>query len=266
MKYIVCYSGGVSSALTAIEAVRKYGRDNVILLNHDISSHVEHEDIKRFKQEVADYLGISITYANAENFEEMTPLNVALKNKAFQVMQGQALCTSRLKTQPFYNYLENHCPDKENYTILYGFDSDEEQRIYRRSGVLRAMGYKTDYPLAYWDRTIENVEEIGIKRPITYKLFKHANCIGCLKAGRQHWYVVYCLRPDIFNEAKQAEKEIGYTIIKGISLTDLEPIFSEMKNIKNICPTEKMNPQTFWAKVKKALPQEEATLPCDCSF
>ena len=28
MKYIVCYSGGVSSALTAIEAVRKYGKNN----------------------------------------------------------------------------------------------------------------------------------------------------------------------------------------------------------------------------------------------
>ena len=61
---------GVSSALTAIEAVRKYGRDNIILLNHNISSHVEHGDIKRFKQEVADYLGIKITYADAENFEE----------------------------------------------------------------------------------------------------------------------------------------------------------------------------------------------------
>ena len=256
---------GVSSALTAIEAVRKYGRDNIILLNHNISSHVEHGDIKRFKQEVADYLGIKITYANAENFEDMTPLNVAIKNKAFQVMQGQALCTSRLKTQPFYNYLEENCKDKENYTILYGFDSDEEQRIYRRSGVLRAMGYKADYPLAYWERTIENVEEIGINKPSTYKLFKHANCIGCLKAGRQHWYAVYCLRPDIFDEAKQAEKEIGYTIIKGISMEKLETIFEEMKNIKGICPTEKLKSQTFWAKVKKALPEDDI-MPCDCSF
>ncbi|HHY22188.1 MAG TPA: hypothetical protein GX525_10020 [Bacilli bacterium] len=127
------------------------------------------------------------------------------------------------------------------------------------------MGYKTDYPLAYWERTIFNVEDIGIKRPVTYKLFKHANCIGCLKAGRQHWYAVYCLRPDIFNEAKQAEKEIGYTIIKGISMEELEVIFKEMKYVKNICPTEKLKPQTFWAKVKKALP-EDNIMPCDCSF
>ena len=52
MKYIVCYSGGHSSALVAIEAVRKYGKENVILLNHDISKEVEHEDIKRFKKRI----------------------------------------------------------------------------------------------------------------------------------------------------------------------------------------------------------------------
>ena len=54
-KAIVCFSGGHSSALAAIEAVRRYGKDKVILLNHDMSPKVEHEDIKRFKREVADY-------------------------------------------------------------------------------------------------------------------------------------------------------------------------------------------------------------------
>ena len=128
------------------------------------------------------------------------------------------------------------------------------------------MGYKTDYPLAYWDRTIENVEEIGINRPSTYKLFKHANCIGCLKAGRQHWYAVYCLRPDIFNEAKQAEKEIGYTIIKGISMEKVRKEFlKEMKERQKHLSNEKLKSQTFWAKVKKALPEDDI-MPCDCSF
>jgi PP-loop superfamily ATP-utilizing enzyme len=58
VKYVVCFSGGHSSALVAIETVRKYGKENVILLNHDISISVEDEDIKRFKNEVAQYLDI----------------------------------------------------------------------------------------------------------------------------------------------------------------------------------------------------------------
>ena len=54
-KHIVCYSGGHSSALVAIEVVRKYGKENVILLNHDINPRFENNDIKRFKKEVSDY-------------------------------------------------------------------------------------------------------------------------------------------------------------------------------------------------------------------
>lgn len=64
MKHIVCYSGGHSSALVAIEVTRAFGKDNVILLNHDINPNVENEDIKRFKKEISDYLEIPITYAN----------------------------------------------------------------------------------------------------------------------------------------------------------------------------------------------------------
>jgi len=64
MKHIICYSGGHSSALVAVEVVREFGKENCILLNHDISSNVEHEDIKRFKQEVSTYLKVPITFAN----------------------------------------------------------------------------------------------------------------------------------------------------------------------------------------------------------
>lgn len=68
-KKIVCFSGGHSSALAAIETARKYGTDGMVLLNHDISPHVEHEDIKRFKREVAGHIGIPITYANMPGWE-----------------------------------------------------------------------------------------------------------------------------------------------------------------------------------------------------
>lgn len=52
MKHIVCYSGGHSSAIVAIEVVRKFGKENVILVNHDINISVESPDIKRFKKKL----------------------------------------------------------------------------------------------------------------------------------------------------------------------------------------------------------------------
>jgi len=264
-KAIICFSGGHSSALVAIEAVRKYGKNNVILLNHDISSHVEHKDIKRFKREVANYLELPITYANAESFEEMTPLKVALMYKGFQFQPGNALCTKYLKTDPFYKYLEQ-IPKLTDFHILYGFDAEEINRIQRRTDIVRAMGYTAEFPLADWDRTLENTEDIGIKRPATYRVYKHANCIGCLKAGRQHWYCVYCLRPDIWQEAKAAERELGYSIIKDAYLEELEPKFYVMKHSKGICPNDKENGASFWARVEQTLPEQMNFLPCDCAF
>lgn len=263
-KNIVCYSGGHSSALVAVEAVRKYGKDNVVLLNHDISSKVEHADIKRFKQEVADYLGLPVTQANMEGFEELPPLKIARKLECFTNMQTQqALCTHRLKTEPFMNWLkDNYQPGDK---ILYGFDVNEEYRIQRRIGVMGINGYLTDYPLARWDRTIVNIEDAGIARPITYKIFKHANCIGCLKAGRQHWYIVYCLYPEIYEEAIEAENEIGYSIIKDIYLEELVPKYKAMQ-AAGICPSEKGNSAAFWAKVEKALGGQKSFLPCECAI
>ena len=76
-KHIICYSGGHSSALVAIEVVRKYGKENVVLLNHDINQSVENEDIKRFKREVAEYLGLPITFANHKDFETKDQFDIA---------------------------------------------------------------------------------------------------------------------------------------------------------------------------------------------
>lgn len=271
MKYIVCFSKGHSSALATIETVRKYGKENVILLNHDISSEVEHEDIKRFGNAISEYVGIPITYANMEDFEELTPLRVCKKIGTFNGGRaGQTLCTYNLKTKPFYDWLDKNYPAdmnnvREDIRICYGFDENEMHRVQRRVGVMATQGYRCEFPLLWQDRTIQATEEIGIDRPSTYRIFHHANCIGCLKAGKQHWYVVYCLRRDIFDEAVRTEEELGLSVINGTFLADLIPIFEEMKTQKNICPNDKDNPASFWAKVNNTLPEQQSFLPCDCA-
>ena len=263
---IACFSGGHSSALAAIETVRRYGKENTILLNHNISSHVEHEDIKRFKREVSEYCGLPITYANADDYEDMPPIEVCKTHKTiFAGRPGKAICTYHLKTAPFYNYLET-IPKSPDVHIVYGFDANETDRIYRRADVIKAMGYTPEFPLADWERTIDKTEDVGIRRPITYRIYKHANCIGCLKAGRQHWYCVYCLRHDIWAEAKAAEKEIGYSIIKGVYLEELEPKFKEMRDEKRICPNDRENSNSFWARVEATLSEQGTLFPCDCAF
>lgn len=114
------------------------------------------------------------------------------------------------------------------------------------------MGYRTAFPLAEWDRTIQSTREIGIEPPSSYAIWKHANCTGCLRAGQHHWYVVYCLRPDVFKKAKWAEQQIGYSILKAGFLKDLEPTFERMK-ASGIPAHEKISSATFWNQAKRVL-------------
>lgn len=303
MKHIICYSGGHSSGLVAIETVRRYGKENCILLNHDISLKVESEDIKRFKKEVADYLGMPITYKNYKDLPvELLPdqFEVVEIEKSFISPQTrQALCTSRLKTVPLSLYLES-CHKKGEAKLYYGFDANELLRVDRRMSIITDMGYYSDYPLALWgessytafqdfytnsgknwrsifltenvadtsgfERTIFSTEEIGITPPCTYSVFKHANCTGCLKAGQQHWYCVYVHHPDIFERAKLSEERIGHSIINGYYLKDLEVKFEKMKQA-GVEATEHLPHQTFWSRAKKYLKKLEADeKPCECSF
>lgn len=268
-KHIICFSGGHASALVAIEVVRKYGKDNVILLNHDINKTVEHEDIKRFKKEVAEYLGIEITFANHPEVELKDQFDVCIDEKSFVTKSKKALCTTRLKTDPFVKWLNENFPeekDKKYALIYYGFTRSENNRILRRSSAMALKGFKTVFPLAHWGRTIFSTEEINIKPPLTYNQFKHANCVGCLKAGQQHWYVVFCTRKDIWEKAKQTEEMLGYSIVNNFFLEELEPKFKLMEK-EGVPPTEQINYTTFWNEVKTKLninEDSEKEKPCEC--
>lgn len=256
--YIVCFSGGLSSALCAVETVRMYGKENCILLNHDISSKVEHESVKKFKEEVAKALGMDITYANAENFENRTPIKVALEKGAFGFQPGNQLCTYELKTKPFHEWLAKYFPARkgkvrDDVVVVYGFDAKETERIQRRTAIMQEMGYRTLYPLAERERTILDIREIGVEPPSVYDTFLHANCVGCLKAGIRSWYVCYCLRRDIFDEAVAAEQIIGHSILKKCFLKDLVPEFEQWRRAC-IEPTDRGSAHLFWKQVNSIVP------------
>ena len=270
-RHVVCFSGGHSSALVAIEVVRRYGRNGVVLLNHDIHARSEDADVKRFKRDVAAYLGLPITYANHPQWDSMDQFDVVRKARAFKVRNGAELCTSRLKTEPFMRWLAENAPPG-SATAYYGFDANEPHRIQRRAGIMAAHGYETAYPLATWPRTITSTREVGIDPPLTYGTFKHANCVGCLKAGWQHWFAVYATRPDVWQRAKDAEDDIGYTIHRDASLEEREAEFASMV-AAGVTPTEHVPAPTFWSEARKrvrSLPvlaeEGRAAIPCECVF
>jgi hypothetical protein len=265
-KHVVCFSGGESSAVVACVVASRYGASNTILLNHNISPRTEDRDIKRFKKDVAAYLGIPITYANMQGWHDKDQFDVVLEAGAFKSPKGDVLCTSRLKTEPFRAWLAAIFPNKD-CIVYYGFSKEERSRIQRRSGIMGSLGYKTDYPLALWPGCPSSITHFGIKPPATYGVFKHANCIGCLRAGVQHWYIVYVTRPDLWKKAKAAEDEIDYSILKEGFLSELECKFAAMK-AAGVPATEKVPAAKFWKAVEITLgnyfQQSTDALSCEC--
>ena len=265
-KHVICYSGGRSSSECALTVAKKYGAENVILLNHDINPNIEQACTKKLKRDVADYLGLEITYANHEKWDTATPISVCMDAKAWKVAQGgkigDVLCTNRLKTAPFENWLKENDPNGENIYV-YGFDKDEPTRVNRRSQIMGMNGYQTEFPMLWDESEIVKLEDIGIDAGSIYDTFNHSNCIGCLKAGWQHWYIVYCLYPHIWQDGKDGEDFIGYAIHKdkdgAVYLEDKEELFEKMK-LAGVVPTEKIKQQTFWAQARKLVREYDEEL------
>lgn len=269
MNHIVCFSGGESSARVAIEVVRKYGKENVFLINHECI--LEDADVSRFENKVADYLGLSITYVSFKNHDTKDQFDVVIEKGSFiNPNDRQALCTHVMKTEPFMKWLDANFPTTDNLfeakkecIIYYGFDSNEPDRILRRSTIMAAHGYKTAFPNAHWIKTISSTLEIGIEPPNSYTVYKHANCKGCIKAGWQHWYCIYVLEPTIWNKGKLAEDKIGFSIHKDFYLEEKEEMFQKMIKC-GIEPTEKVEANKWWAGVRKILKEYDNTI-CDVS-
>ncbi|MFA1575689.1 hypothetical protein [Vibrio cyclitrophicus] len=255
MKYVICYSGGISSAECALTCANKFGVENIILLNHNITGRVERGETKRFKQEVADYLGVEITYANAPDWEEKTPIQVIKDIGYFTNRAGTVLCTYELKTKPFYDWLAVNDPNRENIYV-YGFDIDEPTRISNRSQKLGVDGYKTLFPMLWDQGEIVRLVDVGIEPPSCYDRYKHSNCTGCLKAGFQHWYVVYNEDIEMFDEVAEFELDVNFSLRRqgGVRayLDDKRELFDKMI-LAGVKPTEHVSPQKFWADAKKAV-------------
>lgn len=259
-KYVVCYSGGRSSGECALSVAKKYGAENVILLNHNITGRVERKETKRYKQDVADYLGLEITYANHKNWEEKTPIQVVKDIGYFSNRKtGQVLCTYELKTLPFYNWLAENDPNCEN-VYIYGLDKDEPTRIANRSQKMGQQGYKTMFPMLWDDSEIVRLEDAGIKPPSCYDRFKHSNCTGCLKAGFQHWYIVYQEDRAMFDEVAEFELDVNYSLRrqkgKTAFLDDKRELFDKMISA-GVPATEHIPHQKYWPMAKRMVESHE---------
>lgn len=219
MKHIVMFSGGAASSVVAKMVAEQYPEDTILL---HTPTGAEHPDADRFREQVAQRIGLPITVEAAKKtLWEYVELwnhipNNSLRNK----------CTEQVKIAPQKRFLKRLEKSGEDFIQYIGFGFDEWRRMQKAMARNEAIGRKVAFPL--FDarltgndckRIIRNEWEICLPEP--YKYLSHNNCIPCYKGGRGHWYKVYKHYPEQFYRAAAAERRAANTVFYGVTLDEL---------------------------------------------
>lgn len=221
MKHIVQFSGGAASSYVGQLVAEREGRENTVLLFHDTKA--EHEDAYRFRGEVAEYIGIEITeVSDGRSLWEVIDDNHSLPS------QFIPFCTRVLKFEPGERYLSELAASGEDFVLYNGFGREEWRRIQRSMARAEGLGRVVKSPLFDLNISSEEVKKIirtewKICLPQPYLYLNHNNCIPCFKAvSKGYWKRIWKYYPERFKKAVEYENKIGHTVLKNISLTELQ--------------------------------------------
>lgn len=210
MRVVATLSGGMASAWCADWAIKKFGKENVILYFND--TKWEHEDLYRFIDELEAYWGHLITRdTDGRDPEQVFNDRSLLGNSRI------AICSRILKAERLQKFYQS------GDILVFGIDKTEEHRAVRIAQVYADIAEKKRKPCTpIFPLISENVskqdigqwlDSIGIKRPALYDLgFAHNNCSGgCVRAGKKHWDHLRKILPEVYAERERMEEEFRFT-------------------------------------------------------
>ena len=241
MKHVVLFSGGLSSAYVAYMVLQKEKKEDVILLHTPTFS--ENHDADTFRCRVARYLNHPITeWGDGRNLWELIEDNNCIPG------QFIPFCTQQLKQkvkEDFYKWLD------DDFIEYVGFGMEEWKRVQRATARSEAIGRNIKFPI--FEEKIPSseikliiTEQWKMKLPKAYEDLNHNNCIPCFKAGKESWRVYWSKYPEQFALAVKYEEQIGHTVFKDKSLTELAEIWRSNKE---------------WDDSQFTL---DSIIPCDC--
>ena len=259
--HVAMFSGGASSAYVAYHMVQTYGKENCILFF--TNTLWEHEDNYRFMHEVADYLGLEITYRT----DGRTPEQVFYDYR-FLGNSRMAKCSEELKVRQTIVFLEELRSEHNLEPILYfGIGRHEQHRAVNLTNFYEhnpLEPIETRFPLISTFTEEVDAKKIieenwGIKLPIMYELgFSHANCGGrCVRGGFNHYAHLYKTWPEVYLEQEEMEENFRQHFDKNVSILKKNGGPFTLKEYRKILDLEDGNPY---------IKEVEDTIPCVCTF
>lgn len=243
IKHIVMFSGGAASSVVAKMVAEKYPKDTILL---HTPTGAEHPDADRFREQVAQFIGLPITVESAKK----TLWEYVESWKYIPNMSFQNKCTEQVKIDPQNRFLKRLERQGTDYIQYLGLGSEEWRRIQKVWARNQASGRKVEFPLAEAKLTGNDCKRIirdewKICLPEPYLYLSHNNCIPCYKGGKGHFYKVWKYYRSEFDRAATAERRCSNTVFKGITLDELseqwtnEPLqyelFDESEKVPCMC-------------------------------
>lgn len=219
-------SGGLASAVATYIALQDDKHIRCIYINIDD----QHPDTMRFIKDLEGFFRIKIEILQSQ----YKSVDSVCRQFRMINMQGRAKCTDILKRRVRKEWELVNKPD----TYIWGFDIGEKHRAERIKQ--NEPNYIHIFPcieknLAKND-CIAIVKSWGISIPEPYKQgILNNNCIGCIKGGMYYWNIIRKLYPEIFKQRAKLERDLGYSIIKGVYLDELKESAGRKQEILEEC-------------------------------
>ncbi|WP_417897778.1 phosphoadenosine phosphosulfate reductase family protein [Bacillus haimaensis] len=259
--HIVMFSGGAASAYVAHYIVQKYGKENCILFFTD--TLWEDIDNYRFMEEVAEYIGIEITYRT----DGRTPEEV-FYDVRFLGNSRMAKCSEELKVRQTLIYLEELRDVYKMEPILYFGIGPHEQ--HRAINLQNFYEHNPIEPIATRFPMIETFkadldakkiirDEWKIPLPRMYGLgFSHANCAGrCVRGGLGHYALLYKVWPNQYLEQEDMEQRFREKFDKDVSILKRNSKAFTLREYRKLMDRD---------GIEVYLSEKDDSIPCVCSY
>lgn len=210
-RVVVWFSCGATSAVAAMEAVKRYGRKNLVVAYCDTGS--EDPTNHRFLVDVESWINHPVTILKSEKYADIWDV---FEKTGWLVGPAGARCTTELKKAVRQKF------EKFDDIQVFGYDPSEVPRIVKF--MENNPEVKIWCPLIERNLTkahcLQIIDNAGIQLPMMYQRqisggpYDHNNCVGCVKGGAGYWNKIRVDYPATFDRMAKVERKIGAAICK----------------------------------------------------
>ena len=184
----------------------------------------QHEDSIRFIKDIEKVIGKEVEILRSEQYRTVEECVLAFGGFR-NPWNNFAPCTNWLKKRVRKAWEAAH--EDYDLTYVWGFDLKEKNRAERTVEANPQASH--EFPLIEKNLSKEEVHGLfertfDFKRPLMYDMgYPNNNCIGCVKGGAGYWNRIRKDFPEVFKNRAELERKVGYSILKGTYLDELDP-------------------------------------------